>query len=230
MKTAPSKNIWCLTVALTAALSACGPASEPQPVAPTSPVASAPAPAPAPTLALDDDKTLNLYLLPDYLPETLVADFERETGVKVNVQNFENYETLNAKLVAGQTGFDLVIPGNLFAKSLIEAGLLKPLDRSLLPLWNNQDPAILQKMEAIDPGNRYLATWAWGYTGVGINRTLVDKALGGQALPENAWELLFNPRYTRLLKSCGIAYLDSPHRGDSRRVASLGPRPIQSHA
>ncbi len=225
-------GLWLVLAGLLS-LVACGPKPDVPPAPGPAPTASAAAPAasqPAPQPALDDEKLLNLYLLPDYLPATLVPDFERETGIKVNVQNFENYETLNAKLVAGHSGFDLVVPGNLFARSQIQAGLLQPLNRELLTHWNNLDPAILAKMSEMDPGNRHLMTWAWGYTGVGINRTRVEKALGGKPLPDNAWELLFNPSYTRLLRSCGIAFLDAPTEVIPAVLHHLGRNPFQASA
>ena len=139
-----------------------------------------------------------------------MANFEMETGIKVNYQTFENNEALNAKLVAGNTGYDIVVPGAVFARPQIDGGLLAKLDKSKLGNYGNLDPAIMAKLAPIDADIAHLIMWAWSFTTVGINRAKVMKALGGMPLPENAWDLVFNPAYTAKLKSCGIAFLDSP--------------------
>jgi len=188
-------------------LAACGKKEEPPaPVAAPAPVASAPAPAPEPA----EEKVLNIYNWPDYIPEGMLAAFEKETGIKVNYDTFETNEALHAKLVAGSTGYDIVVPGSVFAKPQIEGGLLQPLDKSKIPNLANLDPAIMATLAKADPDNKYLVPWAWGFTTVGINKTKVAKALGKTPMPENAWDLVFKPEYTSKLKSCGIAYLDSP--------------------
>ncbi|MBE0590143.1 MAG: extracellular solute-binding protein [Hydrogenophaga sp.] len=158
----------------------------------------------------DDEKVLNIYNWPDYIPEGMIAAFEKESGIKVNYDTFETNEALHAKLVAGNTGYDIVVPGTVFAKGQIEGGLLQPLKKDQIPNLDNLDPGFMQTLATADPGNNYLVPWGWGFTTVGINKTRVEKALGGMAMPENAWDLVFKPEYTSKLKSCGIAYLDSP--------------------
>jgi len=140
----------------------------------------------------------------------MIAAFEKETGIKVNYDTFETNEALHAKLVAGNTGYDIVVPGTVFAKPQIEGGLLQPLDKSKIKNLANLDATIMGTLQKADPDNKYLVPWAWGFTTVGINKTRVMKALGSTPMPENAWDLVFNPTYTSKLKSCGIAYLDSP--------------------
>ena len=157
-----------------------------------------------------EEKVLNIYNWPDYIAKDMIANFEKDTGIKVNYQTFENNEALNAKLVAGNTGYDIVVPGAVFAKGQIEAGLLQKLDKSKIPNTSNLDGEIMGKLTTVDPGNAYLIPWAWSFTTVGINKAKVAKALGSTPMPENAWDLVFNPTYTAKLKSCGIAYLDSP--------------------
>ena len=175
------------------------------------PEAAADVAAPAGQLAVNsEEKVLNIYNWADYIPADMVANFEKETGIKVNYQTFENNEGLHAKLVAGNTGFDIVVPGAVFAKSQIDGGLLMKLDKSRIPNLGNLDPAIMGKLASVDAGNDYLVPWAWSYTTVAINKAQVAKALGSLQMPENAWDLVFNPIYTAKLKSCGIAYLDSP--------------------
>jgi putrescine transport system substrate-binding protein len=157
-----------------------------------------------------EEKVLNIYNWPDYIPVGMIAAFEKESGIKVNYDNFETNEALHAKLVAGNTGYDIVVPGTVFAKPQIEGGLLRPLEKSKIHNLANLDPSIMKVLTRADPGNNYLVPWAWGFTTVGINKTQADKALAGLPMPQNAWELVFNPKYTARLKSCGIAYLDSP--------------------
>lgn len=188
-----------LTALCALSLVACGKKEE-------APQASVAAAAPANT----EEKVLNIYNWPDYITQDMVANFEKESGIKVNYQTFENNEALQAKLIAGNSGYDLVVPGAVFAKSQIEAGLLRPLDKTQIPNLSNLDPAIMAKLDKVDPGNKHLVPWAWSFTTVGINKAKVAKALGNTPMPENAWDLVFNPTYTSKLKSCGIAYLDSP--------------------
>jgi len=182
-------------------LAACGKKEEP--------VAAAPEPAPAPA-APAEEKVLNIYNWPDYIPEGMVAAFEQETGIKVNYDTFETNEALHAKLVAGNTGYDIVVPGTVFAKGQIDGGLLQPLDKAKIPNLANLDAEFMKTMNTADPDNKHLVPWAWGFTTVGINKTKLEKALGKTPMPENAWDLVFNPEYTKKVKSCGIAYLDSP--------------------
>jgi putrescine transport system substrate-binding protein len=157
-----------------------------------------------------EEKILNIYNWPDYIAKDMVASFEKETGIKVNYQTFENNEGLQAKLVAGNTGYDIVVPGAVFAKAQIEAGLLQKLDKTKLGNLANLDASLMDKLVTVDPGNAYLVPWAWSFTTVGINKAKVAQALGSTPLPTNAWELVFNPAYTSKLKSGGIAFLDSP--------------------
>jgi putrescine transport system substrate-binding protein len=206
------KSVLALAIASALVLAACGKKEEPAPA--PAPVAATPAPAAEPAKpagpVFDDEKVLNIYNWPDYIPEGMIAAFEKETGIKVNYDTFETNEALQAKLVAGNTGYDIVVPGTVFAKGQIEGGLLQPLKKDQIPNLANMDPAIMSVLTKADPDNAHLVPWAWGFTTVGINKTKAEKALGGMPLPENAWDLVFKPEYTSKLKSCGIAYLDSP--------------------
>lgn len=202
-------NKYLLPFALSAlVLAACGKKEEP-PVAAVAPAVVVSAPEPAAPVNTEE-KVLNIYNWPDYIPEGMIAAFEKETGIKVNYDTFETNEALHAKLVAGNSGYDIVVPGTVFAKPQIEGGLLQPLDKSKIQNLSNLNPAIMATLQKADPDNQHLVPWAWGFTTVGINKTKVEKALGAMPMPENAWDLVFNPKYTAKLKSCGIAYLDSP--------------------
>lgn len=154
-------------------------------------------------------KVLNIYNWSDYIADDTIKNFEKETGIKVNYDNYDNNEILHAKLVAGKTGYDIVVPGAHFAKQQIEAKLFQKLDRSLLTNWNNLDPAILEQMAKLDPGNEHLVNWMWGFVTVGINTGKVKKALGDLPMPENPWSLVFDPKYAAKLKGCGVNFLDS---------------------
>ena len=154
-------------------------------------------------------KVLNIFNWSDYIADDTIKNFERETGIKVNYDNYDNNEVLHAKLVAGKTGYDIVVPSAHFAKQQIEGKLFQKLDRSLLTNWGNLDPAILEQVAKVDPGNQYLVDWLWGYVTVGINVAQVKKALGDLPMPQNPWSLIFDPKYASRLKSCGVNFLDS---------------------
>jgi putrescine transport system substrate-binding protein len=160
--------------------------------------------------AAPEPKVLNIYNWSDYIADDTLKNFEKETGIKVNYDNYDSNEALHAKLVAGHTGYDIVVPSAHFAKVQIEAGLFQKLDRSKLTNWGNLDPALLSLMAKVDPGNQYLVDWLWGYITVGINTGKVKAALGGMPMPENPWSLIFDPKYADKLKSCGVSFLDSP--------------------
>ena len=156
-----------------------------------------------------DPKVLNIYNWSDYIAEDTIKNFEKETGIKVRYDNYDNNEVLHAKLVAGKTGYDIVVPSSHFAKTQIEGGLLQKLDRSKLSNWGNLDKGLLDQLANLDPGNQYLVDWLWGYVTVGINVNKVKAALGDMPMPDNAWSLLFDPKYVSKLKSCGVSLLDS---------------------
>jgi putrescine transport system substrate-binding protein len=156
-----------------------------------------------------DPKVLNIYNWSDYIADDTIKNFEKETGIKVNYDNYDTNEVLQAKLVAGNTGYDIVVPSSHFAKLQIEGGLLQKLDRSRLTNWGNLDPTLLKQLANVDPGNQYLVDWLWGYVTVGINVPKVKAALGSLPMPDNAWSLIFDPKYAAKLKSCGVNFLDS---------------------
>ena len=163
--------------------------------------------------AADEPKLLNVYNWSDYIADDTIRNFEKETGIKVNYDNYDANEILHAKLVAGKTGYDIVVPGSHFAKTQIAGGLLQKLDRSKLTNWSNLDKGLLEQLGNVDPGNQYLVDWLWGYVTVGINTAKVKAALAAPPnalpMPENAWSLIFDPKYAAKLKGCGVNFLDS---------------------
>ncbi len=156
-----------------------------------------------------EPKVLNIYNWSDYIADDTIANFEKETGIKVRYDNFDNNEILHAKLVAGKSGYDIVVPTVYWAKIQAEGGLLQKLDKSKIPNLKNLQPAVQAQVAKLDPGNEHAVVWLWGYTTVGINVDKVKAALGNMPMPENAWDLLFKPEYISKLKSCGVSMLDS---------------------
>ncbi|NHZ83825.1 extracellular solute-binding protein [Massilia sp. CCM 8695] len=157
-----------------------------------------------------EEKVLNVYNWSDYIGDDTIKNFTKETGITVRYDVFDSNEVLNAKLVAGKSGYDIVVPTAPWARQQIDGKLLRKLDKSKLPNLANLDPGIQAKLAVLDPNNEYLVDWMWGYTTVGINVDKVKAALGTTPLPANVWELIFNPVYTAKLKSCGVSFLDSP--------------------
>ena len=207
MKTLNRFGLSVLASITIAALSACGGGSKDAAKPADDKPADAP-PATAPAAKLTGQ--VNVFNWIEYIPEKYVANFTEEVGPKVNYDTFETDEALNAKLIAGNSGYDVVVPGSSYAEIQIKQGKYLKLDKSKLPNYKNLDPALMAQIAKIDPNNEHLIPWAWGFTGVGINEAKVKKALGDMPLPENPFDLVFKPEYTSKLKSCGIFMLDSP--------------------
>jgi len=178
----------------------------------------------------EEEKVLNVYNWADYVAPDTIKNFEKETGIKVRYDNFDSNEALHAKLVAGRTGYDIVVPGSHFAKQQVEGGLLMKLDKGKLPNLKNLDPAIQAQLAKLDPGNDHLVDWLWGFTTVGINADKVKKALGGLPMPDNAWDLVFKPQYASKLKGCGVAFLDTPSEVIPIALKYIGKDPRSSNA
>ena len=177
-----------------------------------------------------EEKVLNIYNWSDYLAEDTISNFEKETGIKVRYDTYDNNEILHAKLVAGKTGYDIVVPSSTFARLQMDGGLLTKLDKSQLPNLKNLDPDIQAQIANIDPGNQYLVNWLWGYTTIGINTAKVKAALGSEPMPANVWELFFNPKYASKLKSCGVSTLDSATEVLPAALHYLGKDPFSKNA
>lgn len=163
----------------------------------------------AAAVTAQEQPVLNIYNWNDYIAKGTIARFEKETGIKVRYDLYDSNETLQAKLLTGKAGYDLVVPSVEFAGKQIQAGVHQPLNKSLLPHYGNLNKTILEKVTAADPGNKHLVPYMWGTTALAINVDRVEKALGGK-LPDDEWQLLFDPAYTAKLKSCGISYMDTP--------------------
>ena len=159
--------------------------------------------------AVEEEKVLNVYNWSDYIASDTLANFEKETGIKVRYDVYDSMQMLEAKLLAGQSGYDVVFPSlTPFLAQQIKAGIYQPLDRSKLSNYAGLSPTILKTMSKNDPENAYSVPYMVAATGIGINVAKVKEALG--AVPEGSGDLLFSPEVTAKLKQCGISLLDDP--------------------
>lgn len=155
-----------------------------------------------------DNTLLHVYNWSDYVAEDTIAQFTRTSGIRVVYDVYDSNEMLEAKLVAGGSGYDVVFPSaRPFAQRQIAAGIYAPLDKSRLPHLSNIDPDLLAALDDVDPGNRYTVPYMWGTTGLGINVDKVKQALGDDVALDS-WDLLFNPENAAKLAKCGISVLD----------------------
>jgi putrescine transport system substrate-binding protein len=159
--------------------------------------------------AAAQQKVVNVFNWSDYIDPAVLEQFTAETGIKVNYDVFDSNEVLETKLLAGSTGYDIVVPSASFLERQIKAGVFQKLDKSLLTHYSNLDPVLLKRLEMNDPGNQYAVPWLWATTGLGYNVAKVKAALGAN-VPVNSWALVFDPKIAAKLQSCGITLLDSP--------------------
>lgn len=162
----------------------------------------------AASLPVQAQETVNFFNWSDYIAEDTLAKFEKETGIKVTYDVFDSNEVLEAKLLAGRSGFDLVVPSATFMARQIQAGVFQPLDKSKLSNYKELDKPLMKTLSVLDKDNAHGVPYLWGTTGIGYNVDQVKKALGEDA-PTDSWELVFNPKYMEKLKDCGVSFLDS---------------------
>ncbi len=154
------------------------------------------------------EPTVRVYNWSDYVGETTLEDFQKTTGITPVYDVFDSNETLEGKLLAGHTGYDVVVPSSNFLAKQIKAGAFQKLDKSQLPNWQNLDPALLKQLEKSDPGNQYGVPYLWGTNGIGYNVDKVKAALGTDKL--DSWAILFEPENLKKLSKCGVSFMDSP--------------------
>jgi putrescine transport system substrate-binding protein len=160
------------------------------------------------TGSADSGKVLNLYIWSDYLAANTLSNFEKQTGIKVHATYFDTNETLEAKLLAGNSGYDIVVPTASFLERQIKEGVYLPLDKSKLPNLRYMDGLLMSKVALHDPGNAHGVIYMWGTNGIGYNEKLV-RALLPKA-PLDSWRMVFDPGVASKLAKCGISVLDSP--------------------
>lgn len=169
----------------------------------------------------DSEKTLNLYIWSDYVAPDTIANFTKKTGITVNMDVFDSSELLEAKMLAGSSGYDVVVPNGPALARFIKAGIVQPLDKTKLPNLANQDPAIAGRAAASDPNNAHGVVYMWGTSGIGYNVAKVKEVLGEDA-PLDSWKLILDPAYASKLAACGIYVFDSPADVFELTLAYLG--------
>jgi putrescine transport system substrate-binding protein len=218
----PSMNakLLRLPVAATIAvlLAACGNKE----AAPPPPAAAATAA--APTVETDAEKVLNVYNWSDYIDPGVVPQFEKETGIKVNYDVFDSNEVLETKLLAGRTGYDIVVPSASFLERQIKAGVFQKLDKSRLPNLSNMDEAIAQRIAtAHDPGNEHAVNYFWGTSGVGYNEAKIAERMPNA--PVDSFAMFYDPDVVSKFKDCGVTVLDAPSEVVGTVLLYLGKDP-----
>ena len=153
-------------------------------------------------------RVVNFYNWSDYVDPAVLDDFSKKTGIAVRYDTFDSSDTLEAKLLAGQSGYDVVVPTGYFLAREIEAGIFQKLDKSKLPNLANAWPQIAQRLAAYDPGNQYAVNYMWGTTGIGYNVKQIQTILGRNALVDS-WSEVFDPDKIAKFKDCGVHLLDS---------------------
>ena len=173
------------------------------------------------------DRVLNVYNWTDYIDPKVLQRFTKETGIKVQYDVYDSLETLEGKLLAGRSGYDIVVPTSepTFSR-LIRAGALLPLDKAKIPNLKNLDPALMKRVETSDPGNKYGAIYLWGTIGLGMLPDKI-KALAPNA-PMDSWDLLFKPENAKAVAPCGIVLMDSAIDTIPSVLKYLGKNPESS--
>jgi len=157
-------------------------------------------------LAADQVKIYNWF---DYTPQATLDGFQAETGIAPTLDTFDSNEVLEAKLLSGQSGYDVVVPSDSFLAKQRQAGAFQALDKRLLPNLGNLNQDLMKVLEGSDPGNQYAVPYMWGTNGIGYNPEKVRAVLGDDA-PVDSWALVFDPANMEKLAECGVAFLDSP--------------------
>lgn len=156
-----------------------------------------------------EERTVRIYNWIEYLPPDVLKDFQKETGIRPIYDVFDSVETLESKLLTGNSGYDVVFPSSSNIGKLITAGAFEPLDRSKLVNWQHLDPSFMTSLEAVgDKGNRFTVPYLWGTTLIGYNVDKVKAALGPN-VQMNSWDVIFKPENLSKLSSCGVGFLDA---------------------
>ncbi|WP_018234768.1 polyamine ABC transporter substrate-binding protein [Ensifer sp. BR816] len=177
----------------------------------------------AATLASAQERVVNVYNWSDYIDDSILEEFTKETGIKVVYDVFDSNEILETKLLAGGSGYDVVVPTAYFLQRQIAAGVFQKLDKSKLPNLANMWNVIMERTAQYDPGNDFAVDYMWGTTGIGYNVDKMKEVLGTDEKPN--WDVVFNPEIAAKFKDCGIHLLDSPTDIIPSALAYLGLNP-----
>jgi len=162
----------------------------------------------APGTAEVRKRIVNVYNWSDYVAPTVIDEFTKETGIAVRYDTFDSNDTLETKLLAGRSGYDVVAPTAYFLERQIKAGVFQKLDKSKLPNLVHLWPEILERLSQYDPGNAYAVNYMWGTTGIGYNSKKAREIFGGSGVIDS-WDIVFKPEILAKFKDCGVHFLDS---------------------
>ena len=154
------------------------------------------------------EKVVHVYNWSDYVDAKSLDEFTRETGIKVVYDTYDSNEILETKLLAGRTGYDVVVPSATFLQRQIQAGVYQPLDMSKLPNAKGLWPDVAKRLAVYDPGNRYSVNYMWFTTGIAFNTEKIKQRLGNRAI--DSWDIVFKPELLKRVADCGVYVLDSP--------------------
>jgi putrescine transport system substrate-binding protein len=174
------------------------------------------------------DRVVNVYNWSDYIDPKVLEEFTRETGIKVRYDTFDSNEIVEAKLLAGKTGYDVVVPGSTVLRRLISVGVFQKLDKTKISNLQHAWPEITQRLAAYDPGNEYAVNYMWGTTGIGYNVAKVKQRLGN--VPLDSWDIFFKPENLAKLRSCGVHVLDTAEELLPAALKYLGLDPDSKNA
>ena len=166
------------------------------------------------------EKVVNIYNWSDYIDPGVLKDFEAKTGIKVNYDVFDSNEVLETKLLAGSTGYDVVVPTANFLERQVQAGVFQKLDKSRLPNLKNVDPDILRRIAVQDPGNEHGVNYLWGTSGLGYNAAKIKERMADA--PVDSWRMLYDPAIVSKFKDCGVSVFDTPSEVVSTVFVYLG--------
>jgi putrescine transport system substrate-binding protein len=172
----------------------------------------------------EEEKVLNVYNWSDYIAPDTIKKFQDETGIKVTYDVMDSNETLETKVLAGDTGYDIVVPSSSFLGNQIKAGAYRELDRAQLPNWKNLDPGLMAKLTDVDPGNAHSIPYLWGTTGIGYNEDKIKEIFGSTDVV-NSWDLVFKAENLAKLKGCGVTFLDAASEIIPTTLHAMGEDP-----
>ncbi len=178
--------------------------------------------------ALAQDKVVNVYNWSDYIDPAVLEKFTKETGIKVVYDTYDNNEIVETKMMAGKSGYDIVVPSGSFLQRMVAAGVFQKLDASKLPNLKNVWPEIAERLKVYDPGNAHAINYMWGTVGIGYNVKKIKERLGDK--PIDSWEAVFKPENLAKLKSCGVMILDGPEDIFPAALRWLGLNPDSKNA
>ncbi|SMH39557.1 polyamine ABC transporter substrate-binding protein [Mesorhizobium australicum] len=173
--------------------------------------------------AFAQEKVVNVYNWSDYIDDSILEDFTKETGIKVVYDVFDSNEILETKLLAGGTGYDVVVPTGAFLARQIEAGVFQKLDKAKLPNISNMWDVVATQTAKYDPDNAYSVNYMWGTTGIGYNVKKIQDALGVDKI--DSWKTVFDPEAMKKLNECGVYMLDAPQEIIPTALNFLGLNP-----